>query len=48
MFYGNVWKKIIIERDDRWIGIRNDPVTHPNFPNRGITLAGKTYFIDQG
>jgi hypothetical protein len=29
MFYGNVWKKVIIERDDRWIGIRNDPVTRP-------------------
>jgi hypothetical protein len=48
MFYGNVWKKVIIERDDRWIGIRNDPVTRPTFPNRGITLAGKTYFVDQG
>jgi hypothetical protein len=42
MFYGNVWKKVIIERDDRWIGMRADPT----FPNRGITLQGKTYFID--
>jgi hypothetical protein len=22
MFYGNVWKKVIIERDDPWIGMR--------------------------
>jgi hypothetical protein len=36
MFYGNVWKKVIIERDDHWIGIRNDPVTRPTFPNRGM------------
>jgi hypothetical protein len=44
MFYGNVWKKVIIERDqDRWIGMRFDPT----FPNRGITLQGKTYFIDR-
>jgi hypothetical protein len=42
MFYGNVWKKVIIERDDHWIGMRADPT----FPNRGITLQGKTYFID--
>ena len=43
MFYGNVWKKVIIERDDHWIGMRSDPT----FPNRGITLQGKTYFIDR-
>jgi hypothetical protein len=43
MFYGNVWKKIIIERPERWIGIRSDPT----FPNRGITLQGKTYFLDK-
>jgi hypothetical protein len=44
MFYGNIWKKVIIERDqDRWIGMRFDPT----FPNRGITLQGKTYFIDK-
>lgn len=43
MFYGNVWKKVIIDRDDHWIGMRADPT----FPNRGLTLQGKTYFIDR-
>jgi hypothetical protein len=43
MFYGNVWKKVIIDRQERWIGIRSDPT----FPQRGITLQGKTYFLDQ-
>ena len=42
-FYGNVWKKVIIERQERWIGIRSDPT----FPQRGITLQGKTYFLDR-
>jgi len=42
MFYSNVWKKVIIDRDERWIGIRSDPT----FPQRGVTLQGKTYFID--
>lgn len=42
MFYGNVWKYIIIGRQERWIGIRSDPT----FPQRGITLEGKTYFLD--
>jgi hypothetical protein len=41
MFYGNVWKKFIIDRDELWIGMRSDPT----FPQRGITLQGKTYFI---
>lgn len=43
MFYGNVWKKVIIERPERWIGIRSDPT----FPQRGISLGGKTYFLDR-
>jgi hypothetical protein len=42
MFFGNVWKKVIIERQERWIAIRSDPT----FPQRGITLQGKTYFLD--
>jgi hypothetical protein len=42
MFYGNVWKKVIIDRPERWVGIRSDPT----FPQRGITLQGKTYFLD--
>ncbi len=44
MFYGNVWKTVIIGRRERWIGIRSDPT----FPQRGITLQGKTYFLDSG
>ncbi len=43
MFYGNVWKKMIIARPERWIGFRSDPT----FPRRSITLAGKSYFLDQ-
>jgi hypothetical protein len=42
MFYGNVWKMVIIGRSERWIGIRSDPT----FPRRGITLQGKTYFLN--
>jgi hypothetical protein len=41
MFYGNVWKNVIIHRDELWIGIRSDPT----FPQRGITLQGKSYFL---
>jgi len=41
MFFGNVWKKVIIDRPERWVGIRSDPT----FPQRGITLGGKTYFL---
>jgi hypothetical protein len=42
MFFGNVWKRIIIGRNERWIGVRFDPT----FPQRGITLQGKSYFLD--
>jgi hypothetical protein len=42
MFFGNVWKMVIIDRPERWVGIRSDPT----FPQRGITLAGKSYFLD--
>jgi hypothetical protein len=41
MFFGNVWKKAIIDRPEQWIGIRFDPT----FPQKGITLMGKTYFL---
>ena len=44
MFYGNVWKKVIIDRTETWIGIRQND-ENPTFQNRGITLAGKTYFL---
>ncbi len=39
--FGNLWKLMIIRRSEHWVGIRSDPT----FPNRGITLQGKTYFI---
>ena len=42
MFYGNVWKNVIIERPERWIGIRSDPT----FRQKGISLGGKTHFLD--
>jgi hypothetical protein len=41
MFFGRVWKKAIIDRPEEWVGIRFDPT----FPQRGITLMGKTYFL---
>lgn len=41
MFFGSVWKKVIIDRPEQWVGIRSDPT----FPKRGITLMGKTYFL---
>jgi len=43
IFFGSVWKMVIIGRPERWIGIRSDPT----FPQRGITLHGKTYFLDR-
>ena len=42
MFYGNVWKLVIIGRVELWIN-RSDPT----FPQRGVTLTGKTYFLHQ-
>jgi hypothetical protein len=44
MFYGNVWKKVIIDRPEQWVGMRFDST----FPQRGVTLQGKTYFPDGG
>jgi len=41
--FGIVWKKVIVERPERWIGYHADPT----FPERGITLQGKTYFLDR-
>jgi len=43
MFFGIVWKRIIVERREHWIGLHADPT----FPQRGVTLEGKTYFLDQ-
>jgi hypothetical protein len=43
MFFGNVYKKMVIEHSSRWVGIRFDPT----FPSRGVTLQGKTYFLSE-
>jgi hypothetical protein len=44
-FFGNVWKKVIIARpNEEWFGIRAS-LDRPTFPNRGILLDGKTYFL---
>lgn len=45
LFFGLLWKLRMIERPEQWVGIRNDPESRPTFPNRGITLQGKTYFL---
>lgn len=44
LFFGTLWKLRIIQRPEQWIGIRNTD-DRPTFPNRGITLPGKTYFL---
>jgi hypothetical protein len=46
LFFGTLWKLRIIERPELWIGVRNTE-DDPTFPNRGINLAGKTYFLDR-
>lgn len=43
MFFGNVWKMVIIARPERWVGIRSDQT----FRRRGRTLQGKTYFLER-
>lgn len=45
LFFGNLWKWRIIQRDEMWIGVRNTPDARPTFPSRGVTLGGKTYFL---
>jgi hypothetical protein len=47
LFFGLLWKWRIIEHGKQWVGIRNDPVNRPTFPERGVTLQGKTYFLDR-
>jgi hypothetical protein len=44
LFFGTLWKLRIIERPEQWIGVRSTD-DNPTFPNRGINLAGKTYFL---
>lgn len=46
LFFGAIWKLRIIQRPERWVGIRTSK-TRPTFPNRGINLAGKTYFLEK-
>jgi len=45
LFFGRLWKWRIIEHREQWIGIRNDPDSRPTFPQKGVTLQGKTYFL---
>jgi hypothetical protein len=44
LFFGTLWKLRIIERREQWIGIRSTD-ENPTFPNIGINLQGKTYFL---
>jgi hypothetical protein len=44
LFFGTLWKLRIIERPEQWMGVRTTD-DNPTFPNRGINLAGKTYFL---
>ncbi len=44
LYFGTLWKLRIIERSEQWIGVRNTD-DRPTFPNRGINLPGKTYFL---
>lgn len=45
LVFGLLWKLRIIQRHEEWIGIRNNSASRPTFPQRGITLQGKTYFL---
>ena len=47
LFFGTLFKLRIIERDELWIGVRTTD-QNPTFPNRGINLQGKTYFLPGG
>lgn len=44
LFFGTLWKLRIIERPEQWVGVRTTD-DNRTFPNRGINLAGKTYFL---
>lgn len=43
MLFGNIWKMVIMGREENWVGVRMDPT----FPQRGVTLQGKTYFVSR-
>jgi hypothetical protein len=47
LFFGTLWKWRVIEHSSDWIGIRSDPTDRPTFPQRGVSLQGKTYFLDK-
>src|SRR6267154_314430 len=40
LFFGVLWKWRIIKHSQQGVGIRNDPMNRPTFPQRGITLQG--------
>ncbi len=44
MMFGRMFKAIIIDRPEAWVGYRSDE-QNLTFPNRGINLQGRTYFI---
>ena len=44
LFFGTLWKLRIIQRPEKWVGVRSTD-DNPTFPNRGINLSGKTYFL---
>ena len=44
MMFGRLFKKIVIDRPEEWVGYRSDD-DNPTFPRRGINLQGKTYFL---
>jgi hypothetical protein len=43
--FGLLWMKVLIDRAETWIGVRNTPEHRPTFPERGLTLPGMTYFL---
>jgi hypothetical protein len=44
LMFGRIFKWIVINRPESWGGYRSDE-RHPTFPNRGILLQGKTYYL---
>jgi hypothetical protein len=43
LFFSTLWKKLIIERPEKWVSMRSDPA-RSEIPEKGILLAGKRYF----
>lgn len=44
LMFGRIFKWVVIGRPEPWGGYRSDEF-HPTFPNRGILLQGKTYYL---